>query len=49
MIHPGLTTEEFACLLELDRKEIEGIMTRQERKEADTLLKKVQSATRQMM
>ena len=39
--HPGLTDKEFERLVELDKKDAEGTMTREERKEADRLLEKV--------
>lgn len=42
--HPGLTDKEFERLVELDEKEVEGTMTREERKEADRLLEKVRKA-----
>jgi hypothetical protein len=39
--HPGLTNKEFERLVELDKKDVAGTMTKAEREEADKLLEKV--------
>ena len=39
-IHPALNDQDFERLVELDAKDVEGTLTRKERKEEDALLRK---------